>query len=250
MASKTIKNIVGIVAIGIISFLLGIGIGLKVSEASVDNNTFPEIPSIKMLNELPIGGAIEIELEEGVAAGEEFYQGEKVKIEANKDYARILSWWGLGATEAAAKDQGLDISKGGLTTVSGQVHGYGALEQLWSRIKSMLWLGGFTLLALFVMMFIPVTAPIAGAILRGLASIIPFVGSLVERTVGSMKWKKPLNQTIAGGQEFKRRIIEHSKLDEEEKKDVIRIFRESMLIKQDMDSQGRVKEIKYKNGFA
>ena len=250
MTSKTIKNVVGIIAISVVSFLLGIGIGLKFPTIYNNTNDFPEIPSIQMLNKLPIGGAIEIELEEGTTAGEEFHQGEKVTIEANKDYLRILSWFGLGATEAAAKDQGLDISKGGLDTTAGQVHGYGALEQLWARVKSILWLGGFTLLALFIMMFIPATAPIAAAILRVLASIVPFIGSLVEKTVGSMKWKKPLNQTVAGGQEFKRKITAHPKLDEDEKADVIRIFTESMMIKQDVDSQGVIKEIKYKNGFA
>ena len=123
------------------------------------------------------------------------------------------------------------------------------VEQLWEKIKALFWFGSFVLLALFVMTFIPATAPIAAGILRGLASVIPVLGSIVERIFAGLKWKKPLKQTVSGGQEFKTNIKNHPGLDENEKTDVIRIFREAMMMKQDEDSKREIKNIKLENNI-
>lgn len=249
MLNTTIRNIVGILAVAAIAFMLGFYTGEQVEEVP-GNPLYPEIASIEMLKDLPVGGSIEIELEEGTTPATEFYQGETVVIEEDKDFGTLISLFGgISATEAASKDQGIDISKGGLTAQSGQAKGYGILEQLWTRIKAIFWFGSFTILILFILTFIPATAPIAGAILRALASVIPVLGSIVERLFAGLKWKKPLRQTVSGGQEFKRKIGNHPTLDVVEKDDVINIFRESMMMKQDEDSKREIKNIKRENGF-
>ena len=250
MENSTIRNLVGILIIGVVSFCIGMGTGtyFEKNNNSFSSDILPQVVSMDILKDLPVGASIEIELEEYIDPSTEFSQGEKIEIQANKDYGRLLSWWGIGAPEAAAKDQGIDVQKGGLSAKSGQVKGYGFLEQLWSRIKSILWFGSFTLIFLVILMFIPATAPIAGGILRMFASIIPIFGSIVERVFSGLKYQKPLKQTVAGGQIFKQRINNHPSMDDNEKKDVIQIFKDSMMIKQDTDSQKTINTIK-KNGI-
>jgi hypothetical protein len=104
-------------------------------------------------------------------------------------YNRMLSWAGLGGPEAASKHQGMTVDAQG-KFVSQGARGYGLLEQTWSWIKSAFWLLAIIGLALFVLTLIPFTAPIAGRILRGIASIIPIVGSMTERLVASAKESK------------------------------------------------------------
>lgn len=248
MINKTILHFIMMIAVGIISF----GLGLTVGNANIQSNNelATEIASIKMLKDLPVGGSIEIKLEEGTKPAKIYSEGAKVDVEANKTYGTILSiFGGLSATEVAAKDMGLEVKEGGLDVTGGQVKGYGILEQLWERIKSLFWFGSFILLALFVMTFIPATSQIAGTILRGLASVIPVLGSIVERIFAGLKWKKPLKQTVSGGQQFKANIESHPGLSDNEKDDVLKIFREAMGNKQDEDTKREIKNIKLENNI-
>lgn len=153
----------------------------------------------------------------------------------------------MGAVEAAVKDQGIDIENGNIRF--GENKGYGILEQLWNKLKTLFWSFSFIGIILVVLLFVPATAPIAGMIFRGIASVIPVLGSLVERIIGGIKYKKPLNQTIAGGQEFKSNINTHRTLTTEQKSEVIEIFRNSMMIKQDYNTQKAINKIKAENGI-
>lgn len=243
MNNKKILNIVGVVLIGIFCLSIGYALGNSFQEKTSDSlkeNTYIS----KLLKESPEGTIIEIQFEEGTNPASESFEGEKISIQSGKLYGRWLSFFGLGATEAAVKDQGFEVEAGGSSVVFGQNKGYGILESLWSKIKSLFWFGSFLGLALVACLFIPATAPIAGSILRGIASIFPFLGSIVERTVGGIKWKKPLNQTVSGGEEFKKAIVASVLFDDREKKSIIQIFKDSMMKKQDIDSQSRINYIK------
>ena len=238
------RNIVAIIIIGIC--LIGIGFSCGGNVNNTKNNTITKEVS-NMIEGLPPGTEININIEENETPSSEYQKGNNVNVSAKKDYGRFFSWFGLGATEAAVKDQGMDINNGNIEF--GVNKGYGVLEQLWNRLKTIFWSFSFIGIALVILLFIPATAPIAGMILRGIASIIPVLGSFVERIVAGFKWKKPLSQTISGGQMFKKNINESTFLTAEQKTTVIDIFRNSMMIKQDNDSQKTVTQIKTENGI-
>jgi hypothetical protein len=249
MSNNTILNIIGAILVGLICFAMGYKLhSIKTIEQVPDMLQEGSYVS-KLLENSPEGTVIEIELAEGIKGSSESFEGENVTIGSDKLYVRLLSFFGLGATEAAVKDQGFEIDAGGTSATFGQSKGYGILEQLWSRMKSMFWFVSFLGIILVAMLFIPATAPIAGGILRGIASIFPVMGSLVEKTVGTRKWKKPLTQTISGGQEFKAAIEANPLFDDEETAAILKAFKDSMRINQDKDSQTVVKGIKT-NGIA
>jgi len=254
MNSLILKMIAG----GLILALIFFFIGFKISGCSKETNGIDNVKEaigydnaniLKIAKNLPVGTSVEISLEEGQTPEEEYRESPSMEVGTEKVMHRFLSWFGLGATEAAVKDQGF-VLEGEELTMAGQSKGYGFLEQLWSRIKSLFWVMSFGTIALVIMLFIPATAPIVGMIFRGIAAIIPGVGSVTERLVAGVKYKKPLVQSISGGQTFKTAIRADTDLSDKNKEKVIHIFNDSMMKKQDADSQKRVKSIKVENGFS
>ena len=114
------------------------------------------------------------------------YQGGS-ESKDERTYLRTFSWFGLGATEAAAKHQGITLEDG---TSIGASKGYGILEQFWNWLKSAFWFGIFFFGILVVLCFVPATAGIARMILRWFASLIPVIGSGIEWAVSKAKLAK------------------------------------------------------------
>ncbi|MFW6129954.1 MAG: hypothetical protein ACOC56_02145 [Atribacterota bacterium] len=191
---------------------------------------------VEVAKGLSEGDSVVIEIEEGTTPEYKYEnQGSKqIAIKSDKWYGRFVSWFGLGGPEAAAKDQGFDIKSGGEEAEFAQQKGYGLLEQLWSKIKSLFWGFGFILLILGILTFVPVVGPIAAGILRFLASLIPMFGSLIERVIGYFRSDRPLKQTVKGVQEYKNKLTEKEK--EKLKDELIKAHDES--------SQRTIKKIK------
>lgn len=231
------KYIILTILLMFLTFSIGYGLApreTKISESVKKDSQYTQIA--KIANGLKEGDSVIIEIEEGTTPEYEYEsQGSKnITIKSEKWYSRVASWFGLGGPEAAAKDQGFDVSMGGDDVVFAQQKGYGVLEQLWSKIKSIFWGLGFGLLILGILTFVPVVGPIAAGILRFLASLIPLFGSLVERVIGYFRSDKPLKQTVKGVQRYK------DKLNEEEKEK----FKNELVKAHDESSQKVIKDIK------
>jgi len=95
--------------------------------------------------------------------------------------------------------------------------------------------------------FVPGAQPIINGVLRAIASIFPFLGSLVEKAVGNLKVaavEKPLEEVIAGGQTFKDLLSKEASLTAEQKARVVELFTQAHQLEQDTATQTVVKTIK------
>ena len=121
---------------------------------------------------------------------------------------RMFSWFGLSPREVVAKKQGIQVAEH--TIGVGQAKGYGVLETFWTRVKSLFWviLIGLAVLGIMAVLPFPAVSGVARSILRGLASIPPFLGSIVEKTISYFKVEKPLKQTVAGVQAAKEQMTQ------------------------------------------
>jgi hypothetical protein len=125
------------------------------------------------------GDSIEYTLEQGEVSDYSF-SDHTITAKDTAWPTRVLSWFGLSAGETVAKRQGISIDGDTI----GQSKGYGVLEQLWTKLKSIFWFGTFGIVLLVILAFIPATAGVARSILRFFAGLIPAVGALVERAIG------------------------------------------------------------------
>lgn len=101
----------------------------------------------------------------------------------------------------------------------------------WFTLLIILGVGG---VALYI--FVPVLQPFIAIIGRFIASAIPFIGSIVESIIAKIKYKKPLEQTVQGIENYK------SDMTPEEKEEINASLKE----KQDIETQKLVNEIKGK----
>jgi hypothetical protein len=217
----------------------------------------------QLVQKLNPGDSITID-EESVETGEvSTSTGVKVDIKNKEDYSRIMSFFGLGGPEAAAKSQGIGkISEGGEDVASTGVHkGYGILEQAWVWIKDFFWVAVLIVGALLIMLLIPQTAPFAAAILHGLASLVPILGSIVTGLIGYFKTAVPLQQVVDGTEAFKTNLTAYDmtghlsgknfadpatgatsalNVAADIKADVIKIFNDSQNKAQDSSTQAKV----------
>ena len=179
------------------------------------------------------------------------FKGEGETVTKEVKAWRIFSPFGMSPAEMIShikdlEDKGgnapaVNIGPGGVQTSEssrGSFSDAGLSWTLWDSIKAFLrkamWfgiLGGAGLLALYL---IPATKPIASMILRGLAAIVPIIGSIVERIVSWFKWQKPLEQTVAGVQNVKAGMTEEAKTAVNAK----------LMAAQDEGTQATVKTIK------
>ncbi|MFW6172384.1 MAG: hypothetical protein ACOC5T_01380 [Elusimicrobiota bacterium] len=204
----------------------------------------PKDPVKRLLMNMSEGDSVIVNLEEKQTPEHKETvgsQGANVSMKSDRAYFRGLSWFGLGATEAAAKDQGFSgIQQGGeIVEGAGQQKGYGILEQLWQWIKSVFWTLAFVGVVLAILAFVPATAPFARAIWRVIAGLIPALGSFVEWLIGTKKQEK-FEQVVSGGENFKRQL-EVSDLSAEDKQKVKEIFKNSQQGSQDKETQKEVK---------
>ena len=154
---------------------------------------------------------------------------------------------------------GLDITPEGATqTISTQgkfIGGAGGgtwYQMLMTKLKDWgLLLGGGLLLVLVggaVLYFmVPAAKPIINGILRLIASVFPFLGSVVEKAVGDTKVaevKKPLVEVIDTVQQFKKLVKYDETLSGETKGKIANLLGRAYAESQDSDTQVAVKQIK------
>ena len=127
----------------------------------------------------------------------------------------------------------------------GQSYGWGWAERAWAWVKSAFWFLAFGGVALLVLTFIPVTAPIAIAIWRILASIPPFIGSIVESARAKVVYKKPLAEVVEGGEVFRVWLDEDVSLNLTtiQKDGVWELFKVAQMSSQDTSTQATVDKI-------
>jgi len=210
-------------------FFLGVSLFLACRPASVED------PSPA----LPTTSHVKITIGEKYSASDE---GGSTTATSDFTGTRVLSWFGQSPIQATEKRLGLSWGKEGIAF--GGSKGYGILESLWDTVKDVFWFAAFGLGALVVMLFIPATSAIAGTILRFLAGIIPFLGSLVERVRAKFAYEKPLVQVVRGVDswkaEFEKQVNAAEWLTAEQKADVIKLFDDTRAIamnaEQDKDS--------------
>jgi len=115
---------------------------------------------------------------------------------------RLLSPFGQSAGETISRAKGLRVEADGTVDFKGGTFTIGDI--LWRKIKKILTWLGILGAAGVVLWFIPATRPFIMLLSRVVASIIPFLGSIVERLRAKKAYEKPLRQTVAGVQEYRK----------------------------------------------
>ena len=188
-------QIVGVVILTVASFFAGYYTTTSDGSKKI-KTTNTDVSAL--LSQMKPGDSVIIDQQDIIKGEKEQNGGLDLTIRNKEDFSRILSLDGLGATEAASKSQGIkseDIQ-------SGKHEGYGKYEEFVRNVKNF-FMGSFLfitvgLLILVILLFVPATAPVAGSILRFLASLLPGIGSFVENIFAKFKFKKPLTQTAVG----------------------------------------------------
>jgi hypothetical protein len=165
------------------------------------------------------------------------YMGEGVRINREVTHARIFTPFGPAPGETLSKQQPSDFKRAGspavAVTPAGTVAAQGGASEfkggggnwsLWDTIKQRLhdWSFGIIGIGLLVLVggaalwfLVPAVRPAISWILRALASIPPFIGSIIENARGKAKVAevvKPLVEVIDGGQKFKTLLKEDATL--------------------------------------
>jgi len=227
------------VGMAILAFLLG-----SILSASFVSVSKSKDPVAQMLTQMKPGDTLVIE-EKDITTPEASVGISKHIVATNKeDFSRIVSWFGLGGPEAAAKSQGLKVKDFGEDVNMGIHKGYGILEQLWNWIKSAFWVVIIGGVALFVLTLIPATAPFAWAAIRAIASIFPFIGSLVENILGKFKTSTlstKLTEVVKSVQDYKK----DANLTDDQKE----AMNKTLMQAQSIDTQKTVQEIKAVNNL-
>lgn len=126
------------------------------------------------------------------------YTGEGKLVWRKIDVFRVFSPFGVSPGEVIARQQAMSIQEGrspginiaagkinvdddggGLTTTGGFKWGW--LDDLWSKLKGMVWAVGLVGAIVIACWFIPATQPIVAWIGRLLGSLLPIVGSWLQR---------------------------------------------------------------------
>lgn len=156
-----------------------------------------------------------------------------------------LKFQGHSLPSVNVSDAGIITGESSPDIASGQSGRFGIIDTIWTNIKKLAWigaLGGIGLIALYFL--VPAAQPIISFIFRAIASIIPFIGSIVERIFAGLKWKKPLVETVTGIQKVKDYIQTRADLTQEQKDDINANINTILATVQDSTTQTTVKEIK------
>ena len=254
MENKTAFVLCGLLFIGVALYFIGFApreAPVLTSDEAIANS----------INNSQLNGSISrVEI---VTPSESFYKGTGKKISRTTDIVRIASPFGIGAGETLARQEPLKLEEKGLPSVETTPEGgvsasdgesskmssggfrWSFLDTLWMWIKKFLWfgiLGGAILLVVYFL--VPGAQPIIGGIFRVIASIFPFIGSLVEKITATKTLQKPLEETVAGGQNFKDAIDKLPDLTPSQKEKIRKLFSEKMMEKQDKETQKVIDRIK------
>jgi len=144
-----------------------------------------------------------------ITPSREEHYGTSTHIEREVKIRRLVSPFGVSAGEVIAKQEPMKLTtnkEGGIDATTGGFR-WTLFDSIWMWIKNLFWfgiLGGAILLILYFVF--PAAKPIIGMIGRAIGSVIPFVGSMVERISAGIRWKKPLVETVKSGQSFKQSV--------------------------------------------
>jgi len=227
------------VGMSILAFILG-----SILSASFVSVSKSKDPVAQMLTQMKPGDTLVIEEKDITTPEASVGISKHITATNHEAFARMVSFFGLGATEAAAKSQGLKVKDFGEDASMGIHKGYGILEQLWSWIKSAFWVVAIGGIVLFVLTLIPATAPFAWAAIRAIASIFPFIGSLVENILGKFKTTAvttKLTEVVKSVQDYKA----DANLTDEQKD----AMNKTLMQAQSADTQKAVQEIKATNNL-
>ena len=249
------KNIPSVIAIVLCIALIGVTLhfnGCSVSNEKEVIVNSPNIPSI----------AVSIE-----KRPKSSYEGTGVKISSDTYHSSLGNLWATDPGETISRtepikyengsspsikigDDGVSTSKTSGMSFEGSSGDWGFLDTIWSSIKKFLWLGVLGFAGLLLLYFlVPGAQPVISGIFRAIASMVPFVGSIVERIFAGLNWKKPLEETVVAGQKFKEAINTSTDFTNEQKTYITNLFNETMMQKQDAASQKVIREIKIAKGL-
>jgi len=192
------------------------------------------------------------------------YEDGGYKVKREVKIWRFMSPFGKGAGEVIAAQNPMKFEYGGTPGMRINPDGInvdkskqskldtggfkgGIIDMIWTKIKNFAWFAMIVVgVGAGVFFLVPGAQPIIMGMLRAVMSIVPIVGSLIERIFAGIKWKKPLVETVKGGQNFKTALANNSdmNLSPSQKAQLKEMFNDSMSAKQDVASQKTVKEIK------
>ena len=237
---RTARSIAGFIGVAVVAFVLGLAIGLNTNLPEGGQAIVPAVSSMAAADKAAV-----------VSPSKGTFHGEGENIELEVKAWRVFSPFGMSPAEMVSHVKALEEKGGqspGITIGEDGVVSTGAARAshkaeglswtLWDAIKSffrrIMWWGFGLAAALFVLWLIPVTKPIASAICRGLAALVPILGSLVERIVARFKWQKPLEQTVKGVE-----LVKAGKTEAERQ-----TINQQLMATQDASTQATVKAIK------
>lgn len=205
------------IVVGLGAFGLGAFVGYAIPSEEVLAPMSSPSELSQAIAELGPGDAMELVIAEEATGSYARTEGGRFTLSTpDRAYWRGMSWFGEGAVSGATKAQGLeDLRRNGTFIGSaGANYGTGVLESFWGWLVDVFWtvafLGGGVLLVLVVLAFVPATSSFARGALRFLAGIIPWLGSVVENTVGRKKEarkEKQVRQVVGGGERFLGRTL-------------------------------------------
>jgi hypothetical protein len=246
MDNRTIITIFACTVISIGAYIGGYKTCQKINplflttKSQYTGNLSADMPMI--MSQLSNGGKVEIKLEDGKTPEYSFSDGTKIDVFHRTDGAEFMNFFGLHPNEMLARDQGIQ-TKGDDIWI-GQSKGFGILERAFVIVRNFaVWIG-IGIVFLCVLLLVPATRPIASWILRAIASVIPGIGSVIERVYSHFKYEKPLTQTVQGSQKFKDKIADATYLNDEQKQKVHDDFNDAQMECQDKTTQKQIKGIK------
>lgn len=190
--------------------------------------------------------SIEISIEKNPKSSSE---GTGVSVSGSTYHSSLFNAWSTDPGETISRTEPVKFTTNEIS-FEGSSGNWGFLDTIWKTIKQFLWIGTLGIAGLFLLYFlVPAAQPIISGIFRFIASFIPFIGSIVERIFAGLQWKKPLEETISGGQKFKDSINRYSEFTTEQKEYITSLFNETMMQKQDEASQRVIREIKIAKGL-
>jgi hypothetical protein len=195
------------------------------------------------------------------------YVGEGKMVTRDVTHARIFTPFGVSPGETISKQTPMVVQQGQTPGIQINPYGVGATAggpstftggggkwSWWDTLKTRLHdygLGIFGAVIVVVSLggilyvLVPGARPVISGFLRLVASVPPFVGSLVENAIGKAKEAavvKPLTEVVDGGQQFKDLVA--TEPEPMTRQRVLDLFLAAHMAAQDKSTQGLVKAIK------
>lgn len=235
------KDFILKICITLMAFILGCSF---IFTLNCNKDNFNKVATVKDANQDKNDINIKIVKRKGEGKS---YEGAGIKYDRKVKHTRILTPFGSSPGEtvgsqkafegenksASIKSDSFSIGEGESSFMGGE-SSISILSRIWNRIKTFLYFGIGGFIILFILSFIsgPI-GKVASSLLRAILSVIPVVGSLVERIWAYFNFEKPLKETARGIENFKKK----SNVGNDELKEELRKA-------QDESSKKKIKNIK------